>query len=495
MKSNSAYTALSEHFRDVVALGQISGLLGWDQETIMPSGSAVQRSEWMSTLEKVSHARRTDPRIAEWLDAIDAENLPPNEAANLRLISRQFERQSKVPSALATQIARVTSQAQGIWAKARENDDFAAFQGVLTEVLDLRRQEAAALADGGNLYDALLEDYEPGVQEPELAAMLGDLRDDLVELRAKAVDSGTEIPSLSGQFSREQQTMIARELATAFGYDWDRGRLDFSVHPFSSGSFNDVRITTRVSKEDPFNCFYSTIHEVGHATYEQGIDQSMGLSMLGRGVSMGVHESQSRILENQLGRSRAFTGYLFRRMRDVFGDFGIDDEDTFYRVVNKMNRGFIRTEADEVQYNLHVSLRFDLERQMIAGDLEVADLEEAWNARFLSDFGCPVDKPSNGVLQDVHWSVGLFGYFPTYSLGNIYAGELFKKLSVDVPSLQDDLGQGDTTKALAWLRENIHQHGSLYEPRETIIRAVGHAPTSAPLLAYLNAKFGEIYNL
>ncbi len=495
MTSNSAYAALSEHFRDVVALGQISGLLGWDQETIMPSGSAAQRSEWMSTLEKVSHAQRTDPRIADWLDAVNAENLTQAEAANVRLIRRQFERQSKVPSALATQIARVTSQAQGIWAKARENDDFSAFQGVLTEVLNLRREEAAALADGGNPYDALLEDYEPGMQEPELAALLGGLREGLVELRAKAVESGTNIPTLTGQFSRDQQTMIAHELASAFGYDWSRGRLDFSVHPFSSGSFNDVRITTRVSEEDPFNCFYSTIHEVGHATYEQGIDQTMGLSMLGRGVSMGVHESQSRILENQLGRSRAFTGYLYRRMRDVFGDFGIDDAETFYRVVNKMNRGFIRTEADEVQYNLHVSLRFDLERQLIAGDLEVADLEEAWNARFLSDFGYPVDKPSNGVLQDVHWSVGLFGYFPTYSLGNIYAGELFDKMSVDVPNLQDDLGQGDTKQALAWLRENIHQHGSLYEPRETIKHAVGHAPTAAPLLAYLNAKFGEIYGL
>jgi carboxypeptidase Taq len=210
---------------------------------------------------------------------------------------------------------------------------------------------------------------------------------------------------------------------------------------------------------------------------------------------MGVHESQSRILENQLGRSRAFTGYLFRRMRNVFGDFGIEDEDTFYRVVNKMNRGFIRTEADEVQYNLHVSLRFDLERQLIAGDLEVADLEAAWNERFEADFGYPVDKPSNGVLQDVHWSVGLFGYFPTYSLGNIYAGELFEKLTVDVPTLRDDLGQGNTKEALKWLRSNIHHSGSLYEPRDTIKRTVGHQPTAAPLLAYLNTKFGEIYGL
>ncbi|WP_069299155.1 carboxypeptidase M32 [Neptunicoccus sediminis] len=495
MNSKTAYSALADHFRDVVALGQVSGLLGWDQETIMPKGAAAQRSEWMSALEKLSHSQRTDPRIADWLDAVDGADLNEVEAANVRLIRRQFERQSKVPAALASQIARVTSQAQGVWAKAREAGDFSAFQDVLTEVLALRREEAAALAEGGNLYDALLEDYEPGMKEPELAQLLGGLRDGLVDLRGRVAESHEAIPNLQGSFSHAQQTMIAHELATAFGYDWTRGRLDFSVHPFSSGSFNDVRITTRVSESDPFNCFYSTIHEVGHATYEQGISQDYGLSMLGRGVSMGVHESQSRILENQLGRSRAFTGFLYNRMLEVFGDFGIENAESFYRVVNKLHRGFIRTEADEVQYNLHVLLRFDLERKMIAGELEVADLEAAWNERFEKDFGYPVDQPANGVLQDVHWSVGLFGYFPTYSLGNIYAGELFEAMSGDLPELQADLGKGDTKAALAWLGDKIHRFGALYEPRETITRAVGHAPTAEPLLAYLNTKFGDIYKL
>jgi carboxypeptidase Taq len=495
MNSKSAYSALAKHYRDVVALGQISGLLGWDQETIMPTESGAQRAEWMSALEKVNHAQRTDPRIGDWLDAITPEALSQVEAANFRLIKRNFERQSRVPGPLAVEIARVTSQAQIVWAKAREAQDFAPFKDILTKVLDLRRQEAAALAQGGTLYDALLEEYEPGMSEPDLAKLLGGLRDGLVDLRGRVADSSVVIPDLKGKFSRDQQTLIARELASTFGYDWSRGRLDFSVHPFSSGNFNDVRITTRVSESDPFNCFYSTIHEVGHATYEQGISQDFGLTMLGRGVSMGVHESQSRILENQIGRSRAFTGFLFTRMCAVFGDFGVPDAETFYRVVNKMHRGFIRTEADEIQYNLHVLLRFDLERQLIRGDLEVADLEEAWNSRFQSDFGYPVDTPANGVLQDVHWSVGLFGYFPTYSLGNIYAGELFAAMSTDLPQLQNDLGQGDTTAALAWLSSKIHQHGALYTPRETITRAVGHQPTAAPLLAYLNTKFGEIYAL
>ncbi|MEP5761092.1 MAG: carboxypeptidase M32, partial [Litoreibacter sp.] len=245
----------------------------------------------------------------------------------------------------------------------------------------------------------------------------------------------------------------------------------------------------------PFNCFYSTVHEVGHACYEQNIDRAYQLTPLGRGVSMGVHESQSRIYENQLGRSRAFTGWLYGQMRDVFGDFGVGDEDTFYALVNRVGTGYIRTEADEINYNLHVMLRFDIERQLIRGDLDVADLEEAWNTRFEQDFGVSVDKASNGVLQDVHWSVGLFGYFPTYSLGNVYAGCLYSSLSKAVPNLEDDLAKGETGAATTWLQQNLQQHGGLREPRDTIRHACGFEPTEGPLLDYLEAKFGALYGL
>ncbi|MEM7438655.1 MAG: carboxypeptidase M32 [Pseudomonadota bacterium] len=495
MQVNDAYTALNDHYKSITALSQISGLLGWDQETTMPEGSAAQRGEWMGALSTALHERRTDARIGGWIDALDDADLEPVQAATVRQARRSFERHSRVPASLASKLAKETSTAQMLWAKAREADDFAMFRDTLALVLDLRREEAAALAQGGTPYEALLQDYEPGMAEAELATLLGGLRDGLVELRRAIMDSDVAVPDLSQTFATDSQTAIARDLATAFGYDWTRGRLDFAVHPFSSGSGNDVRITTRVSERDPFNCFYSTIHEVGHATYEQGVDPAYMLTPLGRGASMGVHESQSRILENQLGRSREFCGFLYGRMRDAFGDFGVADEDSFYAVVNKVRRGFIRTEADEVQYNLHVLLRFDLERDLISGTMEVDDLEEAWNARFEADFGYPVDKPSNGVLQDVHWSCGLFGYFPTYSLGNIYAGELYARLREDVPTLDRDLEGGDTTAAIAWLRENIHRHGSFYEPTEVMERAVGHTPTAAPLLRYLQAKFGAIYNL
>lgn len=273
------------------------------------------------------------------------------------------------------------------------------------------------------------------------------------------------------------------------------GRVDKAVHPFSSGSGLDVRITTRTSERDPFNCFYSTIHEVGHAAYEQNINRDYLLTPLGRGVSMGVHESQSRIYENQIGRSRAFTGWLFGQMKDAFGDFGVADEDTFYKIVNRVNDGFIRTEADELQYNLHVLLRFDLERALVSHDLQVADLEAAWNDRFEADFGYPVDKASNGVLQDVHWSVGLIGYFPTYSLGNVYAGCLNEAMRRAVPDLDSQLAQGDTSAATTWLGANLQTHGGLYEPRDIIEKASGVVPSEAPLLAYLKEKFSTLYNL
>lgn len=489
----SAYEDLMEFQRETEALGQVMGRLGWDQETVMPPGAAEQRAEEMAALDGVLHARRTDPRIGDWLAAAS----PEDEVARrkIELIRRRFERTQRVPAKLSAALARTTSLAHRVWAEARATNDFDLFAPKLTEVLTLSREKAAALAGDGNLYDALLDDYEPGMTEAELVAMFDALRPRLVALRERVLGSDRAVPTLDGEFAEAGQLAISTELARAFGYDTAHGRIDKAVHPFSSGSGLDVRITTRTSVIDPFNCFYSTIHEVGHATYEQGIDRDYLLTPLGQGVSMGVHESQSRIYENQLGRSRAFTGWLFRRMRDVFGDFGIQDPDTFHAVVNRCSSGYIRTEADEVHYNLHVLLRFDLEREMIAGRLDVPDLPDAWNARFAKDFGVEVDQPANGVLQDVHWSEALFGYFPTYTLGNLYAGCLHAALRRDVPDLDAALAEGDTSPATSWLRERIQRHGSLYKPRDLITRATGEEPSEGPLLDYLEAKFSGIYGL
>ncbi|MEM8801944.1 MAG: carboxypeptidase M32 [Pseudomonadota bacterium] len=479
--------------RETEALGQVMGRLGWDQETMMPGGAIEQRAEEMAALDGVLHARKTDPRIGDWLAAAEAAN--DVQTRMLDLIRRRYERTQKVPAKLSAALARTTSLAHRVWAEARAENDFAKFAPMLKEVVDLAREKASALQDGGTLYDALVEDYEPDMTEAELATMFDALRPRLVALRERILGAERTVPVLSGIFEEAAQLKLSETLAKSFGYDTAHGRIDKAVHPFSSGSGLDVRITTRTAADDPFNCFYSTIHEVGHATYEQGIDRAYLLTPLGRGVSMGVHESQSRIYENQLGRGRAFTGWLFGQMRDAFGDFGIADAETFYAVVNRCASGYIRTEADEVHYNLHVLLRFDLERDLIAGRLEVDDLQEAWDTRFEADFGVKVDKPANGVLQDVHWSEALFGYFPTYTLGNVYAGCLNTALRRDVPDLDVALAEGDTSPATDWLREKVQRHGGLYKPQDLIERATGTAPSEGPLLDYLDAKFGEIYGV
>jgi carboxypeptidase Taq len=488
----SAYDDLMAFQRQTEALAQVAGRLGWDQETVMPDGAAGQRSEEIGALEGVLHSRRTDPRLAEWLAAAVAPDAVGE--AQLRQVRRSYARTMKVPAKLAEEIATTMSLAQGVWAECRAREDVAGFLPTLRKVVELKRQEGAALAAGGDAYDALVDDYEPGMTGAEIAAMFDAMRPRLVALRAKVL--GAVAPNgLVGRFATEDQMALSRELATVFGYDWNRGRVDLAVHPFSSGSGHDVRITTRVNETDPFNCFYSTIHEVGHAAYEQGIDPAYVLTPIGQGVSMGVHESQSRSYENQLGRSRAFTGWLFGRMREVFGDFGVADADGFYKAVNRVHPGYIRTEADEVHYNLHVMMRFDLERALIRGELQVEDLEGAWDERFRADFGVAVDKPSNGMLQDVHWSCGLFGYFPTYTLGNVYAGCLVKALRAEVPGLDGMMAQGDVSAATGWLRDRLQQHGGLYEPRDVVRRACGFEPSEGPLLDYLEAKFGEIYGV
>ncbi len=488
----TAFQELMSFQRDTEALSHIAERLGWDQETVMPRGAADQRAEEIGALESVLHARRTDPRIEDWLAR--AEATTEAGARALDLIARSYNRNTRIPARLAAELARLTSLSQGIWAEARAAEDPSAFLPTLEEVVRLKREEAECLSDG-DLYDALLDDYEPGATAKELGAMFDRMRPRLVALRERVLGSERKVPVLDHTFPEAAQLRLARIAASAFGYDWTRGRMDLAVHPFSSGSGSDVRITTRVVEREPFNCLYSTIHETGHACYELGIDAEHAFTPLGRGVSMGVHESQSRIYENQLGRSAAFTGWLYTRMTDTFGDFGIASPEDFFAAVNRVAPGYIRTEADELHYNLHIMMRFDLERDLIAGRLEVADLEEAWNARFAADFGVAVDRPSHGFLQDVHWPVGLFGYFPTYALGNVYAGCLHQALRSDLPGLDAALAGGSAKPATDWLHEKLQRFGGLRAPRATIEHACGFAPNEGPLLDYLEAKFGAIYGL
>jgi carboxypeptidase Taq len=492
----TAYADLIAFQRDTEALSEVAGRLSWDRETLMPPGAAEQRSEEIGALEGVLHARRTDPRVGDWLASAVADDATGRRM--LALIARAYQRNACVPARLATEIARVTSVAQGVWADARAREDVGAFLPVLRQVVELRREQGQALVAGGigrDTYDAHLDDHEPGMDAQALAAMFDRMRPRLVALREAVLGAPTQPEPLRGHFAQDQQLALARELADAFGYDWSHGRLDLTVHPFCSGSGQDVRITTRVVEAEPLNCLYSTIHETGHALYEQNIDPRHRLTPLGHGVSSGVHESQSRICENQIGRSAAFSGWLYQRMRRRFGELGPADAVAFHAAVNRVQPGYIRTESDEVHYNLHVMMRFDLERALMAGSLGVSDLEEAWNTRFEADFGVAVDRPSHGMLQDVHWSIGLFGYFPTYTLGNVYAGCLWQAMQAALPGLQDHLAAGDARPAAVWLRERLQCHGSLLPSVEVVRHACGFEPTEGPLLDYREAKFRRIYRL
>jgi len=491
-----SYDALLNHIKKTTALAQVSGLLGWDQETQMPTKGGTQRAEQMGAMEGVLHARRSDPQIAAWVDAIDVSTLDAAGRANVREAQKDYETSTKVPADLAEALARHAAKAQGIWANARAAQSFADFAPTLKEMINLKRQEAAARQQGNaSLYDTLMDDYEPGMKTSEISELLGALREGLVDLRGRISESGKEMPQLRGDFPEAKQMALARALPEIFGYDWEAGRMDLAVHPFCSGNGGDARITTRVDESNPFDCIYSTIHETGHAMYEQNIPDADTLAPAHSYASMGVHESQSRMMENQIGRSRAFAEHLFPMFKAHFGEIGVDNAEDFYKAVNKVRSSFIRTESDEVHYNLHIMMRFDLERALIEGALEVDDLEAAWNDRFEADFGRAVDTPANGVLQDVHWSVGLFGYFPTYSLGNLYAGELFAKMQNDIGGLDERTAQADLAAPLEWLHRNVHDHGRMKAPAQLIEDAVGHKASAAALLAYLNAKFGDIYGV
>ncbi|MCF6321654.1 MAG: carboxypeptidase M32 [Rhizobiaceae bacterium] len=491
MNSEQAYQNLLTHLKLTNALSQASGVLSWDQETMMPRDGAAARAEQSAALALVIHSRNIDPVIDELCGEIDESALDDTGKANVREARRTHQRAIRIPAELAGELARAGALAQGIWAKARREEKVADFLPTLKNMVSLKQQEAQCLKEeDGSLYDALLDEYEPGMKSEPLAKLLGRLRPHLTALREKLITDNVEIKPLKGNFEEGAQMEMARRLASVFNYNWNAGRLDLSVHPFSSGYRSDSRITTRVDRGNPFDCMYSTVHEVGHANYEQGREPEMDRTPAGGYASMGIHESQSRMLENQIGRSRVFMEWLHPQMKEVFGDFGIDSPDELFAIVNKVETGFIRTEADEIHYNLHVVLRFELELALFAGDLSVDDLEGAWNERFERDFGMAVDKPSNGLLQDVHWSFGAFGYFPTYSLGNIYAGELFKIMGDQIGGMEAMIAKGELGEISSWLGENIHRHGNVYSAPQLMEMVCGKVPDEKALAGYLQDKFG-----
>ena len=480
---------LLAHLKQTAALSQAAGILSWDQEAMMPAKGAAQRAEQVGAMAAVIHARNADPRLADLIAAAKPQS--DMDRRNIAEAQRAYDQATRIPARLAEECAKAASEGHQIWARARADRDFAAFAPALARNIELKREEAACLADG-DPYDALLDQYEPGAKAADLSPLLESMRPRLTALRQRIAEKPAP-DALAGKYPHGKQMALARRVAKRIGYDMEAGRIDTVTHPFCSGSGGDVRITTRTDEADPLNCLYSTIHEVGHALYAQGApDPFLPAADY---CSMGVHESQSRFWENQIGRSRPFMDWLYPAMKDAFGAFGVPDADALYATVNRVQSGFIRTEADEVHYNLHILLRFELERDLISGALEVGGLEAEWNRRFERDFGVAVTDPAMGVLQDVHWSAGLFGYFPTYSLGNLYGACLDKAMRADMPNRDEKVAAAETGPILAWLRERIHEKGRLLPATQLIEAATGEAPSAEPLLDYLEAKFGALYDL
>ncbi len=482
-------------------LAQAAALLSWDQNTYMPDGAHEARGQQLATLEALAHERMTDPDLGGLIEELEGAGLPEDsaEAAMVRQARIEFDRATKLPADLVEALTRHTARARAVWARARHDDDFAAFAPELERMLELKRRQADALGYQDHPYDALHDVFEPGSTAARVKAVFEPLRDATVELVRAIGESQVEVDDapLRQAFDEALQERFALDTVRAFGYDLEHGRLDRTVHPFATSfSKYDVRITTRYQRSFLNTALFGTLHEAGHGMYEQGIADAYYRTPLEEAVSLGVHESQSRLWENLVGRGLPFWQGAYGRLQRTFpGQLGSVDLQAFYRAINRVHPSLVRVEADEVTYNLHIMIRFELELALLDGSLAVADLPAAWNERYRLYLGVTPPNDALGVLQDVHWSVGLLGYFPTYALGNLMSVQLFEAARAANPDLDDDLRAGRFGPLLGWLRENVHAHGSRYHPDALLQRATGSALDAAPYLRYLERKYGAIYRL
>lgn len=487
---------------EVSDLQSAAALLSWDQQTYMPPGGAEGRGHQLSTLETLAHLKFTSAEIGRLLDELTpyAETLDPDsdEACLIRVTRREYEKRTRVPSDLVAEFARATTLAHQAWTEARAENNFLKFQPHLEKIVELRRRYAECFAPYDHIYDPLLDDFEPGMKTAEVQAIFNALRPKQVALvRAIAERPQVDSSFLHLQYDEQKQWDFGVEVITAFGYDWKRGRQDKSPHPFTqSFGIDDVRITTRVYPDFLNTALFGTMHEAGHALYEMGVDRALARTPLASGASLGVHESQSRMWENLVGRSLPFWERFYPRLQEYFPEqLGKVDLETFYKGINRVSPSLIRVEADEATYNLHIMLRLEIEIGMFEGAIQVKDLPEIWNSRMQEYLGVAPPNDALGVLQDIHWSSGLMGYFATYALGNLISLQLWERIQQEIPDLSDQIRRGEFSTLLGWLRKNIHRHGAKFEPQDLVQRVTGSRIDAAPYIRYLNTKFAQIYGL
>ncbi len=497
------YRRLKEILAEVTDLNRATLLLEWDQDTYMPPGGVQSRAEQMSTLSRLAHVSFTSDEVGELLSELDDEMAgrpyDSDDASLIRVTRRDYDQARRIPAELVSEVVSAGAIARPVWEKARHDADFGIFAGALEHNVELNRRLADALGYADRPYDALIDRAEPGMTTAELESIFAELKKAIVPLianitrHADAVDDGV----LYRGFDPDIQLKYGLDLVTKLGFDLQRGRQDISVHPFESAfGPGDVRITTRVSPGFFNECLFGLIHEAGHAMYQQGIGVNLDRTPLFDGASPGVHESQSRLWENLVGRSLPFWRHFFPSLQAAFPEAlrGVDAE-RFFRAVNRSYPSFIRVEADEVTYNMHILLRFELENELLDGTLKVKDLPEAWNARFKSYLGINVPNDREGVLQDVHWSYVSFGIFPGYTIGNLVGAQLMEKARSDMPDLDSRFERGEFGTMLEWLHRNVHRHGRKFTPNELLERATGRPLTAGPWIDYIQAKFAAMYGL
>lgn len=493
-------------FKEMLAqltdLGRANAVLGWDQQVNMPRGGAEDRGNILATLAGLIHEMFTSDEMGKLLDELKpvaAQMDPESDDACLILrTAHDFDKQTKIPTEKVAEFAKASAIAEPAWEQAREEDNFKLFQPELEKLVELRREYSSYFKPYDHIYDPLLDDFEPGLKTAEVQQIFGKLRPQQVALlKAIAAKPQVDDSFLHVSYPEQGQWDFGVDVATRFGFDWNRGRQDKSVHPFTTSfGIGDVRITTRFDPERAASALFSTMHEGGHAMYEQGISKSLGRYPLATGASMAIHESQSRMWENLVGRSMSFWKFFYPKLVAAFPSQlkGVTLE-KFYKGINKVEPSLIRVEADEATYNMHIMLRLELEIAMIEGKLAIKDLPEAWNQKMKDYLGIVPENNRVGVLQDVHWSSGLMGYFPTYALGNLISAQLWEKIEQEIPSVYTQIENGKFDELLGWLRKNIHRHGAKFEPQVLVKRVTGTSIDPEPYMRYLTKKYTEIYSL
>jgi carboxypeptidase Taq len=491
---------LKEKLGEVADITRAASVLSWDQQVNMPPGGNEARGRQMATLNKIAQEKFITDEVGRLVEDLkqEVDGADTDEAALVRVTARNYDKARRVPPSFIAERELVTARAFEAWMEARRKSDFSIFQPHLENVLELIHKYISFFPPADHPYDTLLDDFEPGMKTADVKAIFDDLRPKQVKL-IKAITSAKQVKDdfLYRKYNEKKLMDFGVDVVTTFGYDWSRGRQDKAPHPFQTTfSLNDVRITTRFEDDNPLAMLFSTMHEAGHAMYEQGIEPSYERTPLAGGTSLAVHESQSRMWENLVGRSFPFWEHFYPALKKRFPSQleGVSLK-AFYKAINKVQPSLIRVNADEATYNLHIMLRLELEIALVEGKVAIKDLPEIWNTKMQEYLGITPPDDAMGVLQDIHWSYGAIGYFSTYALGNLISAQIWEKINKDIPSLDDQIRKGNFNELLDWLRTNVHRYGQKYQPQRLVEMVTGSKIQPEPYMRYLTKKYSEIYGL